>query len=69
MVLAGIALIIAGGDVGEGAGIVLVGGAGLVWLLNAFLRLSFSEQADRDREERAREFFDHHGRWPDDPGR
>ncbi len=23
---------------------------------------------DRDREEAAREFFDAHGRWPDEPG-
>ena len=42
-------------------------GAGLaVGLLNYFYRLSASAEDDRDAEERAREFFDEHGRWPDE---
>jgi hypothetical protein len=41
-------------------------GAGIaVLLLNTLFRLSISGESDRDREEYAREFFDRHGRWPD----
>lgn len=42
-------------------------GAGLaVALLNLFYRMSVSAEQDRDDEEAAREYFDRHGRWPDD---
>jgi len=64
-------LIVAGGVVAAaagnaGMGIMLIGVGGLVFGMNYYWRLSFSDQADRDREERAREYFDVHGRWPDD---
>jgi hypothetical protein len=62
--LAGVVLIFAGGDAGAGAGVVLIGIAGLVLLANVFVRLSLQSEDDREREERAREFFAEHGRWP-----
>ncbi len=62
--IAGLALLIVGGDTPTGAGIVLMGVAAIVLLANAFLRLSFHSQDDRAREERARRFFTRHGRWP-----
>jgi hypothetical protein len=62
--LAGVVLIAAGGDSGAGAGVVLIGIAGLVLLANVFIRLSLQSEDDRAREERAREFFSRHGRWP-----
>jgi hypothetical protein len=37
-----------------------------VFLLNFFFRMGVSGEADRDREEEAREYFDAHGRWPDE---
>jgi hypothetical protein len=37
-----------------------------VFLLNFFFRMGVSGEADRDREEEARTYFDAHGRWPDD---
>jgi hypothetical protein len=37
-----------------------------VFLLNFFFRMGVSGEADRDREEQARAYFDAHGRWPDE---
>jgi hypothetical protein len=43
-------------------------GAGLaIGLINFFYRLGAAGDRDRDEEERAREYFDRHGRWPDEP--
>jgi hypothetical protein len=40
-----------------------------VFLLNFFFRMGVSGEADRDREQRARDYFDEHGHWPDEPAR
>jgi hypothetical protein len=41
-------------------------GAGLaVLLLNVLHRMGVEGDVDRSREERARRYFDEHGRWPD----
>lgn len=37
-----------------------------VFLLNFFYRMGASGEVDRDREQEAREYFDAHGRWPDE---
>jgi hypothetical protein len=61
----GLVLAIAGGDdTVVGAGVVLVGVGLLVALLNTLMRLGLQSERDRDREQRAREYFDRHGRWP-----
>jgi hypothetical protein len=52
--------------VSEGAGEGIVGAAACVALGTWFLRFSFSDAADREREEDARRYFDEHGRWPDE---
>jgi hypothetical protein len=62
--LVGLALIVFGGDVAQGAGIVLIGVAGLVALGNALMRLGLQSERDREREEERRRFFDEHGHWP-----
>ena len=67
MALAGLALILFGGDSASGAGIIFVGSAVLVALAGALVRFSTGETADRDREQAARDFYAEHGRWPDDP--
>ena len=64
LLTAGVVLIVVGGDAGTGAGIVLVGVAGLVLLANAFIRLGLESENEREQEEQAREFFSRHGRWP-----
>jgi lysylphosphatidylglycerol synthetase-like protein (DUF2156 family) len=48
------------------AGVVLLGVALIVWMINWLFRMSVESNRDREREEEAREFFDRHGRWPDE---
>jgi preprotein translocase subunit SecF len=68
--VAGLALIAAGhGSVNSfsaaaGVGLIIV--ALIVWMLNWMFRMSLSSNRDREREEAAREYFDRHGRWPDE---
>lgn len=47
-----------------GVGLLIV--AVIVWMLNWMYRLSLSSNAEREDEERAREYFDRTGRWPED---
>ena len=49
-----------------GAGVVLLGTAVIVWMVNWLFRMSLESNRDREREEEARVYFDEHGRWPDD---
>ncbi len=45
-------------------------GAGLsVYLLNFLYRMGVSGDHDRDKEDKARRFFDEHGYWPDEKKR
>ena len=66
--VAGLVLIIAGharsSSPAAAAGVALIVVALTVWLLNWLYRLGVESADDRDREERAREYFDEHGRWP-----
>jgi protein-S-isoprenylcysteine O-methyltransferase Ste14 len=50
-----------------GVAVVLV--ALTVWMINWMYRLGVSSNEDRDQEERAREYFDATGRWPEDDAR
>jgi hypothetical protein len=61
--VAGVALLVIGGDSAKGAGVVLLGVALIVVLLNGFMRLSLDSEREREQEERYREL----GRWPDEP--
>lgn len=47
-----------------GAGVVLLGFAVIVWMINWLFRMSVRSNRDREREEEAREYFAQHGRWP-----
>lgn len=53
--LAGVVLIVIGGDAPLGAGIVLVGVSGLVVLANVMMQLSLQSERDRRREEERRQ--------------
>ncbi len=48
------------------AGVVLLGTAVMVWMINWMFRLSLESNREREHEEEAREYFDRHGRWPDE---
>jgi len=52
------------GDAAAGFGVVLIGSAGIVLLLNVLFRLSIVSNRERAEEERARDEFERSGRWP-----
>jgi hypothetical protein len=52
------------GDEEAGFGVVLIGCAGIVLLINALFRLSIVSNREREQEERAREEFERSGHWP-----
>jgi hypothetical protein len=67
MVLGGIVtLILSPAGLGVDGFAMAVGGGLSVLLLNLMYRLSVSSELDREREERARAYFDEHGDWPED---
>lgn len=74
MVLGGVVVLITS-PAGLGVdGFAMAAGGGLsVLLINFMYRLSVSSERDRLEEERARQYFDEHGEWPEEeertPGR
>jgi protein-S-isoprenylcysteine O-methyltransferase Ste14 len=48
------------------AGVALLIVALIVWMLNWMYRLSVRSNEDREDEERAREYYDLTGHWPDE---
>jgi hypothetical protein len=68
--VAGVAAIVAGhantNSVVAAAGVALVIVALVVWMINWLYRLSIESNRDRDDEDRARDYFDRHGRWPEE---
>jgi hypothetical protein len=57
-----------GRQAAAGAGVVLLGGALMVWMIGWMLRMSISSNKDRDREEEARDYFTRTGHWPGEGG-
>ena len=49
------------------AGVALIVAAIIVWMLNWMYRMSVESNREREVEEAAREYFDRHGRWPEEP--
>jgi predicted small integral membrane protein len=68
ILVAGVVLVIVrGGDETSFDGAAALWGAGLsVMLLNWLYRLGVTGDKDRRDEDAARDYFDRHGRWPDD---
>jgi hypothetical protein len=63
--LAGVVVALVGSSAAlDALGASLVGAALVVLLINLFIRLSIQSNRDREREDRAREYYDRHGRWP-----
>jgi hypothetical protein len=54
-------------DVGIEIGAMFLGAAIAVFMLNFFFRMSVTGDQERDREQEARDYFDRHGHWPDEP--
>lgn len=70
MVIAGIVLLIVSpAGLGFDGFALAVGGGLSVVLFNVLFRLGLSSEADRLEEERARDYFDEHGEWPEEPPR
>ena len=63
MTSAGIVCLVIGGDA-AGSGVVLIGSAGIVLLINVLFRLSLRSNEEREQEELAREQFERTGHWP-----
>ena len=65
VVLAGIVVMALGSesDLEGGGGIVSAGLA--IFFINWLFRTGAAGDRERDEEDRAREYFDRHGRWPD----
>jgi hypothetical protein len=67
VVVVGIIAMVLGPEDGGAEGGAAIIGAGLaIWSINLFYRIGASGDRERDDEERAREYFDRHGHWPDE---
>ena len=67
--VAGIVAVILGGGrdgVVAGAGVALIIAALIVWMINWMYRISVQSNREREVEEAARDYYDLHGRWPDE---
>ena len=53
-------------ETGLEGGTLLVAAGLSVWLLNLLYRVGVKGDREREEEDRARAYFDEHGRWPDD---
>ncbi len=65
IIIAGLVVMALGSesDLEGGGGIVSAGLA--IYLINWLFRIGAAGDRERDDEERAREYLDRHGRWPD----
>ena len=67
LLVAGVIVSATAGGVGLAAGALFISAGSAVLLLNVLYRIGVEGDKERDREESAREFFDKHGHWPDEP--
>lgn len=67
--LSGVLIMVVGGfdDIALEGGAGLIGAGLSIWLMNVLLRVGLNDDVDRDREDAARDFYDEHGHWPDEP--
>ena len=67
LLIAGVIVSATAGGVGVAAGALFFSAGSAVLLLNVLHRMGVEGDRERDREADARDFFDEHGRWPDEP--
>jgi hypothetical protein len=65
LTIAGILFLELAPDKWGGLGVMLIGTAVIVLMINLLFRLSVRSNDEREREERAREHYQRTGRWPD----
>jgi hypothetical protein len=67
LLIVGIVVTATAGRVGIAAGALFFSAASAVLLLNVLYRIGVEGDKERDTEQSARDFFDEHARWPDEP--
>jgi ABC-type antimicrobial peptide transport system permease subunit len=67
LLIAGVIVSATAGGVGIAAGALFFSAASAVLLLNVLYRIGVEGDKERDTEQSARDFFDQHGHWPDEP--
>jgi hypothetical protein len=67
LLIVGIVVTATAGRVGIAAGALFFSAASAVLLLNVLYRIGVEGDKERDTEQNARDFFDEHGHWPDEP--
>ena len=67
LMIVGVVVSATAGGVGIAAGALFFSAASAVLLLNVLYRIGVQGDRERDTEQEARDFFDEHGRWPDEP--
>ena len=67
LLIAGLIISATAGRVGLAAGALFFSAASAVLLLNVLYRIGVQGDLERDTEQDARDFFDKHGHWPDEP--
>jgi hypothetical protein len=53
-------------ELGLEIAVLLVAAGSSLWLMNILMRVGIAGDKERDAEDEAREYFDRHGRWPDE---
>jgi len=67
LLIASVIVTATAGGVGLAAGALFFSAATAILLLNVLFRMGVEGDKERDTEQEARDFFDEHGRWPDEP--
>lgn len=62
--LAGVVIMCLGGEADLEGGAGILGAALAIYAINWFLRVAFAGEAERQAEQRARDYFADHGYWP-----
>jgi hypothetical protein len=65
VILAGIVVMSFGSEANLEGGAAIVSAGLAIFFLNWLFRTGAAGESQRDAEDRARDYFDRHGRWPD----
>jgi hypothetical protein len=66
VVIAGVVVMALGTETDLEGGAAIVSAGLAIYLVNWLYRIGVTGDAEREAEDRAREFFDRHGHWPDE---
>ena len=65
VILGGVVVMSLGGESELEGGAAIVSAGLAIFFLNWLFRAGVAGESERDREDRAREYFDRHGHWPE----